>query len=150
MTLRTRLFLTFVALAMVPIALLSAFTFERLSRSLRLWNTPGVDQSLESALEVSKTALARMDATAQAQALDWARALPPAPLTTARRTAIRAGLRAAGLDFVQLYRRHGGRWRLIEEVLPEGVLAPAPLDLSSDLDATLDSGRQAGRDGPDS
>jgi len=140
-TLRTRLFLTFVSLAMVPIALLTAFTLDRLSRSLQFWNTPGVDQSLESALEVSKTALARMDATAQAQALDWARALPPAPLSTARRTAVRAGLRAAGLDFVQLYRREGGHWRLIEEVLPEGVLAPAPLDLSSDVDPALDAGR---------
>jgi nitrogen fixation/metabolism regulation signal transduction histidine kinase len=140
-TLRTRLFLTFVALALVPIALLTAFTLDRLSRSLQFWNTPGVDQSLESALEVSKTALARMDATAQAQALDWARALPPAPLSTARRTAVRAGLRAAGLDFVQLYRRDGARWRLVEEVLPEGVLAPAPLDLSSEIDAALDSGR---------
>ncbi|MGH7730943.1 MAG: sensor histidine kinase, partial [Candidatus Eiseniibacteriota bacterium] len=35
----------------------------------------------------------------------------------------------------------GGRWRLVEEVLPEGVLAPAPLDLASELDAALDSGR---------
>ena len=141
MTLRTRLFLTFVALALVPIALLTAFTLDRLSRSLQFWNTPGVDQSLESALEVSKTALSRMDATAQAQALDWARALPPAPLSTARRTAVRAGLRAAGLDFVQLYRREDGHWRLVEEVLPEGVLAPAPLDLSPELDAALVSGR---------
>ena len=69
MTLRTRLFLTFVALAMVPIVLLTAFTLDRLSRSLQFWSAPGVDQSLESALEVSKTALTRMDATARAQAL---------------------------------------------------------------------------------
>ncbi len=141
MTLRTRLFLTFVALAMVPIALLTAFTLDRLSRSLQFWNTPGVDQSLESALEVSKTALTRMDATARAQALDWARALPPGPLSVAQRTAVRAGLRAAGLDFVQLYRRTGARWQLVEEVLPEGVLAPEPLDLASDIDAALDSAR---------
>ncbi len=141
MTLRTRLFLTFVALAMVPLALLTAFTLDRLSRSLQFWNTPGVDQSLESALEVSRTALARMDATARAQALDWARALPPAPLSVARRTAVRVGLRAAGLDYVQLYRLEGGRWRLVDEVLPEGVLAPAPLNLASDLDAALDSAR---------
>lgn len=141
MTLRTRLFLTFVALAMVPIALLTAFTLDRLSRSLQFWNTPGVDQSLESALEVSKTALTRMDATARAQALDWARALPPGPLSVARRTAVRAGLRAAGLDFVQLYRRTPAGWQLVEEVLPEGVLAPEPLDLASELDAALEAER---------
>jgi nitrogen fixation/metabolism regulation signal transduction histidine kinase len=140
-TLRARLFLAFVALALVPTALLTAFTLDRLGRSLELWNTPGVDQSLESALEVSKTAMARLEATARAQAADWALALPAAPLTTARRSAVRAGLRAAGLDFVQLYRRDRGRWRLEEEVLPEDVLAPRPLDLAGDLDAALAGGR---------
>ena len=137
MTLRARLFLTLVAVAMVPIALLTAFTLDRLSRSLELWNTPGVDRSLESALEVSRTALARMDATARAQALDWAQALPPGPLSVARRTGVRAGLRAAGLDFVQVYRHGPEGWRLVEEVLPEGVLAPEPLDLAEELDAAL-------------
>jgi nitrogen fixation/metabolism regulation signal transduction histidine kinase len=136
-TLRTRLFLTFVALALVPIALLTAFTLDRLSRSLRLWNTPGVDRSLESALEVSRTALTRMEATAQAQAVDWARALPPEPLTTARRTAVQAGLRASGLDFVQLYVREHGQWQLVDEVLPAGVLTPEPIDLAAELDAAL-------------
>src|SRR5262245_39682858 len=81
-----------------------------------------------------------MEATARAQARDWALALPATPLTTARRTAVRAGLRAVGLDFVQLYRREGGRWRLVDEVLPEAVLAPEPLDLSGELHAALDSG----------
>jgi len=140
-TLRTRLFLTFVALALFPTAVLTAFTLDRLSRSLQLWNTPGVDQSLESALQVSKTAYARMDATARAQANDWALALPPRPLTTARRTAVQAGLRASGLDFVQLYLRRRGRWLLVEEVLPEGILAPEPLDLGSELDQALASSR---------
>jgi nitrogen fixation/metabolism regulation signal transduction histidine kinase len=140
-TLRTRLFLTFVALSLVPTALLTAFTLDRLSRSLQLWNTPGVDRSLEAALEVSKTALSRLDASARAQALDRARALPAGPLDVARRTDVRGGLRASGLDFVQLYRRDGDRWTLVEEVLPEGVLAPVPLDLAAELDTALVSGR---------
>lgn len=141
MTLRARLFLAFAALALVPTALLTAFTLDRLGRSLALWNTPGVDQSLESALEVSKTAMTRLEATARAQAADWALALPAESLTTARRTAVRAGLRAAGLDFVQVYRRDRGHWRLVEEVLPEGILAPAPLDLAGELDGALTSGK---------
>jgi nitrogen fixation/metabolism regulation signal transduction histidine kinase len=140
-TLRARLFLAFVALALVPTALLTAFTLDRLGRSLQLWNTPGVDQSLESALQVSKTAMTRLEATARAQASDWALALPGAPLTTARRSAVRAGLRAAGLDFVQLYRRDRGRWSLAEEVLPEDVLAPRALDLAGDLDEALAAGK---------
>jgi nitrogen fixation/metabolism regulation signal transduction histidine kinase len=69
-TLRARLFLTFIALALTPTALLTAFTLDRLGRSLELWNTPGVDQSLESALEVSKTAMTRLEATARTQASD--------------------------------------------------------------------------------
>lgn len=141
MTLRARLFLTFIALALTPTALLTAFTLDRLGRSLELWNTPGVDQSLESALEVSKTAMTRLEATARAQASDWALALPGAALSTARRSAVRAGLRAAGLDFVQLYRRDRGRWRLVEEVLPEDVLAPRALDLAGDLDEALAGGK---------
>ncbi len=141
MTLRARLFLAFLALALVPTAILTAFTLDRLGRSLELWNTPGVDQSLEAALEVSKTALTRLEATAHAQAADWALAMPGEPLTTARRSAVRAGLRAAGLDFVQLYRRDRGRWEIQEEVLPEGVLAPAPLDLGAELDSALAAGR---------
>ncbi|TMQ69503.1 MAG: HAMP domain-containing protein [Candidatus Eisenbacteria bacterium] len=142
MTLRARLFLAFLALALVPTALLTAFTLDRLGRSLQLWNTPGVDQSLDAALEVSKTAMARLEATAHAQAADWAMALSPGGLLTpARRTAVRAGLRASGLDFLQLYHRDSTRWRLAEEVLPEDVLAPHPLDLASDLDDALASGR---------
>ena len=141
MTLRARLFLAFVILALVPTVLLAAFTLDRLGRSLDLWNTPGVDQSLQSALEVSKTAMTRLEATARAQASDWALALPGEPFTAARRSAIRAGLRAAGLDFVQLYHRDQGRWKLVEEVLPEGVIAPEPLDLAAELDDALSGGR---------
>jgi two-component system nitrogen regulation sensor histidine kinase NtrY len=140
-TLRARLFLSFVVLALVPTLLLAAFTLDRLGRSLELWNTPGVNQSLESALEVSKTAMTRLESTARAQASDWALALPGEPLTTARRSAVRAGLRAAGLDFVQLYRRDRGPWRLVEEVLPEDVLGARPLDLADELDAVLAAGR---------
>src|SRR5262249_28299192 len=78
---------------------------------------------------------------AAAQANDWAQALPPEPLTTQHRTAIRAGLAASGLDFVQIYRHGEKGWTLVEEVLPEGTLAPEALDLSSELDAALASGQ---------
>lgn len=141
MTLRARLLIAFLALALVPIGLLTVFTLDRLERAIALWNTRAVDRSLESALEVSKTSMARMEATVLAQADDWALALPPDTLTVARRTAMRAGLRAAGLDFLQLYRRDGGRWHLIEEVLPGGVLVPEPLDLAPELDPALAGGR---------
>lgn len=141
MTLRTRLLIAFLALALVPTALVTLFSLDRLQRAIALWNTRAVDQALESALEVSKTSMTRMEATVLAQADDWALALPPDSLSVARRTAMRAGLRAAGLDFMQLYRREGGSWRLVDEVLPVGVLAPEPLDLTAELPAALSGAR---------
>ena len=139
MTLRARLILAFLALALVPTALLTLFTLDRLGHAIALWNTRGVDRALESALEVSKTALARMEAQTRSQTEDWAAALPGGRLSPASRTALRAGIRAAGLDFVQVYRREGAGWSLVEEILPEGVLSPVPLDLSKELPAALDA-----------
>ena len=83
MTLRTRLILAFLALALVPIGILTWFTLDRLDRSIALWNTRGVDRALQSAHEVSRALLTRMEATVRAQAEDWALALPAEPLTTA-------------------------------------------------------------------
>jgi len=140
-TLRTRFLVALLAMALIPTAVLSVFMLNRLEHALELWNTPGVDQALESALETSKTSLLRMEATVLAQATDWAAALPPEPLTPARRTAIRAGLRAAGLDFIQLYEKQGAKWRLDEEVRPSGVLGVTPVDLSGQIDAKLASDR---------
>ncbi|HEY3215640.1 MAG TPA: ATP-binding protein [Candidatus Eisenbacteria bacterium] len=141
MTLRARLVLAFLALALVPTAVLTWLTLDRLDRAIRLWNTPGVDRALESALETSKSLVARLEATVLAQTADWSTALPPGPLSPARRTALRIGLHAAGLDFAQLYRRNGRSWRLLEEVRPEGVLAASPLDLSTELARALASDR---------
>ncbi|TMQ65308.1 MAG: HAMP domain-containing protein [Candidatus Eisenbacteria bacterium] len=141
MTLRARLVVAFLALALVPTAALTWLTLDRLDRTMRMWSTPGVEHTLQSALEMSKSLVTRLEATVTAQAQDWAQALPPGPLNEPRRTAIRIGLRTAGLDFVQVYQLHGDGWRLVEEVRPPGVLAAVPLDLSSDLPAALASDR---------
>jgi two-component system nitrogen regulation sensor histidine kinase NtrY len=142
MTFRTRLLLAFLALSLVPTGVLAFFALDRLERSLQLWKTPGVDRAFEAALETSKTSLARMEATVLARANGWAETLAGPPLTPARRGALQADLRAAGLDFAQLYRRAGtgganSGWRLVEEVRPPGVLGVATLDLSDELGAML-------------
>jgi nitrogen fixation/metabolism regulation signal transduction histidine kinase len=140
-TFRARLLLAFLALALVPTAVLTSFTLDRLGRALELWNMPGVDRALESALETGKTSLARMEGTVLAQADQYAAALPHEPLTPARRAALRAGLRATGLDFIQLYTLRNGRWALLEEVRPAGVLAVTPMDLGAELDPRLTTDR---------
>ena len=141
MTLRARLLLAFLAMALIPTLVLGLFALQSLERALELWNTPGVDRALELALETGKTSLARMEATVLAQSDDWAAALPHEPLTPPRRSALRAGLRAAGMDFIQLYTRRDGRWQLLEEVRPAGVLGVNPVDLSDELGAELSSDR---------
>lgn len=141
MTVRARLFLALLALALVPTAVFTVFTLVQLDRSTSKWFRPGVDRALESALEVSKEALTRLEATVLAQADDWADALPGQPLNDNHRAAVRAGLHAAGLDFVQLYRREGDAWRRIDQVVPEGVIEARGVDLGPELDPALASSR---------
>ncbi|HET7225804.1 MAG TPA: ATP-binding protein [Candidatus Eisenbacteria bacterium] len=141
MTLRARLFIAFLTLALLPTAVFTAFTLVQLERATGRSFRPGVDRALEAALQVTKNSLARMDATVLAQAGDWGQALPARPLTEPHRGAVRDGLRAAGLDFVQLYRLDQGRWRRVDEVLPERVIQARTLDLSDEIEAGLASGR---------
>ena len=141
MTLRTRLLLAFLAFALLPTIVVTGFMLVELERATAHGFRPGVDRALESALEVSKTALARMDATVLAQASDWAEALPPHPLSDNHRAAVRDGLRAAGLDFVQLYHRSAGAWTRMDQVLPYRVIEPRSLDLGPELEAALAGGR---------
>jgi nitrogen fixation/metabolism regulation signal transduction histidine kinase len=136
-TLRTRLLLAFVGFALLPTVVFTAFTLVELERATSKAFRPGVDRALESALEVSKTSLTRMDATVLAQADDWAEALPAHVLSDNMRAAVRAGVRAAGLDFVQLYHRDGARWVRVDQVLPERVIEPRVIDLGAELDAAF-------------
>ena len=141
MTFRARLLLAFLALALIPIAVMTLFTLDRLGRSLRLWSTPGVEHALEGALETGKTALGRMEATVLARADAWSPSIPAGALDVARGARARADLGAAGLDFMQIYRREGALWRLEEELRPPGVLGVAGVDLSGEIAAALRADR---------
>ncbi len=121
MSLRSRLIVAFLALALVPLALLTWFALDRLDRATRLWNTPPVEHALGAALDVSRVALTRMEAAVRAQADNWAQALPDAPIDEPRREAVRAALPATALDFVQVYRERDGRWRREEDLRAAGV-----------------------------
>ena len=141
MTLRTRLFLALLLLALAPTALFTLFTLQALGGATERWFRPGVEHALESALEVSRTSLTRIEAIALQRTDAWAAELAAPPLEPVRRAELRDGLRTAGLDFAQVYVRARGAWRLAEQVVPAGVLAADSLDLGPELDAALAGSR---------
>ena len=141
MSLRARRTLARLALALIPTAIYTVFTHDQLGRSAARWFRPGVNRALESALESTRTTLARVEAMALAQADALAASLPPRPPTDADRERMRVALRSAGLDFVQLYRREGERWRLEEQLAPPGVIALDRTDLGAEIEASIGSSR---------
>jgi len=141
MTLRARLTLALLALALIPTALYTAFTLDQLGRSADRWFRPGVNRALESALETTRTTLTRVEAVALAQADALAAGLAARPLTERDRERLRAALRVAGLDFIQLYRREHGRWRLAEQLAPPGVIAINQPDLGAEIEPSMGTGR---------
>jgi nitrogen fixation/metabolism regulation signal transduction histidine kinase len=136
-SLRARLVAALLALALLPTAAFTLFTLVELDRATQGWFRPGVDRALESAEQVSRTALARMEATARAHAGAWAQSVPAGHLDRSTRTLAREELREAGLDFLQIYQRAGGRWALLEQVLPTGVIGTRGADLGGELEAAL-------------
>jgi len=140
-SLRARLFLALLALALLPTAVLTLFTLDQLDRSTRRWFLPGVERALESSHEVTKTALARLDATVLSAADDWAGAWPHSDLAPAGRAAMRARLRAAGRDLAQLYEARAGGWRLADQIEAEKLIVPQGADFSDLVGAALDSTR---------
>ena len=137
MSLRTRLVAALLALALLPTAVFTLFTLVELDRATQGWFRPGVDRALQSAQQVSRTALTRMEATARAYAVAWKDAVPTGRLDRSTRILAGEELREAGLDFLQIYRRAGGRWVLFEQVLPTGVIGTRGADLGGELEAAL-------------
>ena len=141
MTLRARLLLALLALALIPTALFTIFTLDQLDRATRRWFRPGVEAALESAREVSKSALARLDAATLASADALAASWPRRPLTAAQRAAIGSELRTDALDLVQLYVRDDGRWRRADQIVAEKLIVPQAPDFADLVGAALDSAR---------
>ena len=141
MKLRTRLLLALLSLALLPTLVFTLFTLDQLGRATDRWYLPAVDHALESGVEVSRTALARVEATLLDRADEWAAGTPAGPLEAAHRAELRDGLREAGLDFAQVYERDHGRWRLADQVVPAGVLAADSLDFGGAIDGALGADR---------
>ena len=137
MTFRQRLLLSFLALALVPIAVMMLFTLDRLERSLQFWSVPGVQHSLDAALETGKTSLKRMEVVVLSCVGSWDAPFPARRLDADSRRRAQEELRESGLDFVQLYAQENGHWRLAQEAHPPGVLAVVTTDLSDEIGAAL-------------
>jgi nitrogen fixation/metabolism regulation signal transduction histidine kinase len=140
LTLRARLLLALLSLALLPTLAFTLFTLGMLGRATDRWYLPVVDRALGSGVEVSRTALTRVEATALGRADEWAGGVT-LPLAANRRAMLRDGLRLAGLDFAQVYRQQDGSWRLADQVVPAGVLAADSLDFSHEIAAAIAGAR---------
>jgi len=138
-TLRARLLVALLAMALVPVALFTLVMLDQLDRSARRWVQPGVERALESGLETTRSGLARLEGVALATAETWATEGLRPPLDDAARAERARALQATGLDVLQLYRREAGAWRLADQVVPPAVLAPPRPDLGAEVALALDS-----------
>ena len=134
MTLRSRLLAAFLALALIPTAVISGVALLQLSRAIGRWYRPGVDRALMSGLEVTKSALTRLESTLLAHAESWALRWPdgPGPGDTDE---AQAELRESGFDFLQIYARSTRGWALVSQASPPGVLLANGPELGSLLPA---------------
>jgi nitrogen fixation/metabolism regulation signal transduction histidine kinase len=140
-TLRARLVVALLALALIPTGVFTAFTLVQLDQATRRWFQPGVEAALGSSREVSKHALALLDAMALAESDRWASRWPAGALTAPQRAMIRAQLRDEAIDMAQLYARATGRWRLVDQVVAEKLILPQGPDFADLVGGALDSSR---------
>ena len=137
MTLRARLLVALLALALIPTSIFALFALDQLGRATDHWVRPGVSRALEAGVEVSKSALARLDAIAITEADTWAEEWRAAGPAGPDRSALRARLPRAGLDYLHVYRRQAGVWRLAERHTPAGLLDLGSDDFSAALPESL-------------
>ncbi len=140
MTFRARLLVALLALALLPTLLLTLFFSGEVGRATERWHLGVVDRALDASVEVNHTVLTRLEATLLDRADTWAAAADGA-FETRGRDGLRSGLRDAGLDFAQFYRRSGDRWRLVDQVVPAGVLTADSIDVATELSAALAADR---------
>ena len=137
MTLRARLLIALLALALIPTAVFTAFTLDQLGRATEHWVRPGVSRALDSGVEVSKATLARLDAVAISQADAWAAEWNAAGPAGLQRAGLRERVARSGFDFMQVYRRSANAWRLDEQIVPPGIVDVARPDFSAVMPESL-------------
>jgi nitrogen fixation/metabolism regulation signal transduction histidine kinase len=141
MSLRTRLFLALLALALVPTLVFAWFTWGQLHTATARWYQSGVEDALEAAATTNRTTLARLEANALEHVDAWAGPWSALDADPAQRSRARVALREAGLDFAQVYERDGEGWRLAATVTPTGATPADTVDLSSEIATALTGDR---------
>jgi nitrogen fixation/metabolism regulation signal transduction histidine kinase len=134
-SLRTRLMLALLAMALLPTLVFTLYTRYQIGVASAWWTLPGIERALDSSLEVSRAVVARMDTEVSDQTARWALDPPKPNLSPDERRKLELDLDDAGVDLLQVYRREAGVWRLESEFHPpdsDGSWHPA-------LGATLDS-----------
>jgi nitrogen fixation/metabolism regulation signal transduction histidine kinase len=145
-SLRARLVLALMALALLPTIIFTVFTLDQLGRATDRWFRPGVDRALDSGVEATKSALTRLETTVLAMADECsARIGGPASGAAAgvdaRRSVASGLLRGSGIDVIQFYGREPAGWRLEGQVTPEGILLPNVFDFSPSIETAMLSTR---------
>jgi nitrogen fixation/metabolism regulation signal transduction histidine kinase len=138
LSLRARLTLWFLVLALVPSLFLSLFVLRQLVSNVEWWDSAGAEDALTSSVAVARTSLKRLEADlrlSSAPLFDSSRQRPLElePGQDDRKFVERL-LADLGLDFYQVYRHDGAHWRRVADVAPPGVTRVAPYDLSAELD----------------
>lgn len=141
MSLRSRLFLALMVLALLPTLVFAWFTWGQLHTATARWYQSGVEDALEASATTNRTTLARLEANALEHADVWASSWTALDVDPAQRARARVALREAGLDFAQVYERDGDGWRLAATVMPAGVVPADTVDLSSELATALTGDR---------
>jgi len=140
-SLRARLFLALLSLALVPTLLFAWFTLVQLHAATSRWYQSGVDKALGAAIETNRTTLTRLEAIAMERADSWATTLNGIEADPAQRTTMRTELRESELDFGQIYERDSLAWRLRATVVPLGVLAASSPELGDSIPGAMSGDR---------
>src|SRR5207249_4249885 len=138
LTLRARLIVAFLALALIPTGAFTVFTLDQLNRAIGRWYRPGVDRALGSALEVTKSSLARLETMVSVQASEWAGRWPAIEAAHDDRS-LRSALQSSGIDFIQIYRRDHGQWNRTRQIVAAGMIMAQRPELGTEIDGALRS-----------
>ena len=127
MSLRARLTLWFLVLAIVPSLLLSAIVLRQLVSTVEWWDSAGAEDALTSSVVVAKNTLKHLESNLrQSSGVLFEKSRQPGLALgpgTPDRMFIERYLESAGLDLYQVYERapRDSVWRLAVDLPPAGV-----------------------------